>query len=70
MAKIRVCTKQHADILKDLDANDRYIVKKEYIVKKMEDQAGLYLDVYDWYYRAASGILAPPQDVDTRFGFP
>ena len=63
MGKIRVWTKQHADILKDLDANDLYVVNKEYIVQKMEDHADLYLDVYDWYYGVAAKIIPPPQDV-------
>ncbi|CVK19498.1 DUF3841 domain-containing protein [Sporomusa sphaeroides] len=61
--KIRIWTKQHENILKDLEANDRYIVKKEYIVGKMEEHASLYLDVYNWYYLAASKLVMPPQDV-------
>lgn len=61
--KLRVWTKQHAGILKDLEQNGRYIVKKEYIVLKMEDHAGLYLDVYDWFYRAATKLLPAPPDV-------
>lgn len=63
MGKVRVWTKQHANILNDLEENGRYIVKKDYIVQKMEEHAGLYLDVYDWYYRAASPLVSPPADV-------
>ncbi|SDF60839.1 DUF3841 domain-containing protein [Sporomusa acidovorans] len=60
---VNVWTKQHENILKDLEINGRYIVKKEYIVNKMEEHAALYLDVYNWYYQAAGKIVRPPEDV-------
>lgn len=60
---VKIWTKQHENILKDLETNGRYIVKKEYIVSKMEDHASLYLDVYNWYYQAASKLVQPPADV-------
>lgn len=61
--RVKVWTKQHKNIVHDLANNDRYIVKKEYIVSKMEDHAALYLDVYNWYYQAASKLVLPPEDV-------
>ncbi|CQR71200.1 hypothetical protein SOV_47160 [Sporomusa ovata DSM 2662] len=61
--KVKVWTKQHENIVKDLETNERYIVKKEYIVNKMEEHAALYLDVYNWYHQAASKIVQPPEDV-------
>ncbi|WP_371363727.1 hypothetical protein SRRS_46110 [Sporomusa rhizae] len=61
--KVKVWTKQHEDILKDLELNRRYIVKKEYIINKMEEHASLYLDVYNWYYQAASKLVRPPENV-------
>lgn len=60
---VRVWTKQHENILDNLARDGRHIVRKEYIVLKMEDHAGLYLDVYDWFYHAAGKLLPPPQDV-------
>lgn len=62
--KVKVWTKQHADILSDLENNDRYIVKREYIQQKMEEHAGLYLEVYSWYRKAAEKIVPAPSDVD------
>ena len=60
---IRVWTKQHKDILRDLDMQGRYVVKREYIVQKMEDHSNLYLDVYNWFYREAAKRVPPPGDV-------
>lgn len=60
--KVSVWTKQNQGILADLEQNGRYIVKKEYIVQKMEEHATLYLDVYDWFYKAAVPFLHPPND--------
>lgn len=62
--KTLVWTKQNEGILNDLEENGRYIVKKEYIVKKMEEHADVYLDVYDWFYKAASKLLKPPDDAN------
>lgn len=59
---VKVWTKQHENILRDLEINGRYIVKREYIVNKMEEHASLYLDVYNWYYQAASKLVRPPED--------
>ncbi len=47
----------------DLNENERYIVKKEYIIKKMEEHASLYLDVYSWYAKKAEKIVNKPVDV-------
>lgn len=60
--KIKVWTKQHKDIQNDLDSNGRYIVKKEYIKKKMEEHAGIYLDAYGWLYRSVSKFMEIPDD--------
>ncbi len=61
--KVKVWTKQHADILIDLEKNGRYIVKKEYIQQKMGDHAQLYLEVYNWYRKAAERVVPAPSDV-------
>ncbi|WMJ77440.1 MULTISPECIES: DUF3841 domain-containing protein [unclassified Sedimentibacter] len=63
-SKVRVWTKQNANILGDLDKNGRYIVKREYIQQKMEDHAQLYFDVYNWYRKAAEEIAPVPDDAE------
>lgn len=62
--KVKVWTKQHANILVDLEKNGRYIVKKEYIQQRMEEHAQLYLDVNNWYRNAAEKIVPAPSDVE------
>ncbi len=59
----KVWTKQHENILHDLNENGRYIVKEEYIKKKMEEHADLYLGVYSWYTKKAEKIVTKPLDV-------
>lgn len=61
--KVRIWTRQNSGILKALQEQGRYIVKKEYITQKMEEHAGLYLDVYNWYALAASKLSPRPADV-------
>lgn len=64
MEKVKIWTKQHRDILNVLKEHGRYIVKKEYIEQKMEDHAGLYLDVYAWFVGKAEKIVPRPPDVN------
>lgn len=61
--KVTIWTKQHMGILDILERKGRYVVKKEYIEQKMEEHAGIYLNVYNWYHKAAGQIIAPPDDV-------
>lgn len=63
MSKTTVWTKQHKNILDILNREGRYIVKREYIVEKMQDISKFYLDVYDWYANAASVFVPKPPDV-------
>jgi hypothetical protein len=63
-SKVKVWTKQHADILSDLEKSGRYIVKKEYIHQKMGEHAQLYFEVYNWYRKAAEKIVLAPGDVE------
>lgn len=60
---VTIWTKQNKNILRDLEKNHRYIVKKEYITQKMEDHSQLYLDSYAWYRKEASKIFPAPSDV-------
>ncbi|AWI04698.1 DUF3841 domain-containing protein [Clostridium drakei] len=61
--KIKIWTRQDASILDVLEDEGRYIAKREYIERKMEDCAKYYLEVYSWYTRKASEIVDKPQDV-------
>lgn len=61
---VRVWTKQHRDILGILEKNGRFIAKREYIVSKMGEHAGLYTDVYAWYADRASLAVPKPDDVE------
>ena len=63
MDKVKVWTRQSEEILDILEKEGRYIVKKEYIEKKMEEHAGLYLDVYTWYSSKAENISPKPPGV-------
>ena len=63
MERLRVWTKQHQDVWKVLEEEGRYISKKEYIVQKMEDISGLYLEAYTWYSSRAAAIVPRPPDV-------
>lgn len=63
MPKIPLWTKQHKDIVTTLENEGRHIVKREYIVNKMESISSFYLDVYNWYTNAASLIVPKPEDV-------
>ena len=59
---VKAWTKQHENILDDLQATGRYIVQKKYIINKMEEHSGVYLDAYEWYYREAGKLVPPPID--------
>ena len=48
MEQIKVWTKQHENVLKELNENGRYIARREYIRSDLQEHAGLVLEVYDW----------------------
>lgn len=60
--KIKVWTRQHENILDVLDKEGRYIVKKEYIVNKLDTISNFFLDVYSWYTKKAKDIVLKPED--------
>ena len=64
MEKIVVWTKQHVNVLNELQVKGRYIAKKEYIVKELQEHTDLVLEVYDWYVRRASDFHSKPVDVE------
>ena len=46
MEQIKVWTKQHENVLKELNENGRYIARREYIRSDLQEHAGLVLEVY------------------------
>lgn len=61
--KTTVWTKQHKSVLEQLNSSGRYIAKREYIARDLQEHAGLVLEVYDWYVRKAALRYPKPADV-------
>ena len=51
MSNITVWTKQHENVLKELETTGRYIAKREYIRMDLKEQAPVVLEAYDWLDR-------------------
>ena len=63
MEKIKVWTKQNKDVLKQLEKDGRYIARKDYIMKDLQEHADLVLEVYDWLSRSGPLSKDKPKDV-------
>jgi hypothetical protein len=61
--KIKLWTRQDKNILKDLEQNGTYRVKKEYIIQKNDNISDYYLKLYDWYISQAEKIVSRPEGV-------
>lgn len=48
MGTITVWTKQHEDVLEELDRTGRHIASADYIRRDLKDDAPLVLETYDW----------------------
>lgn len=46
--KYKVWTRQHKNVLDEIENKGVYRVKERYIRKKLDDCADIYLDVYNW----------------------
>lgn len=64
MEKIRVWTKQNKEVLQELEATGRYITKREYILKDLEEHSELVLEVYDWLVKNGPKKSLKPVDVE------
>lgn len=60
---VTVWTKQHENVVRELEENGRYIVQKEYIIKDLGEHAPLVLEVYDWLVRHSPAAAQKPEDV-------
>ncbi len=67
--KIKLWTRQHKDVLKELKNNGVYRAKKEYILQKMDTISDYYLNLYDWYVRHAEKIVPRPEGVEYPIWF-
>ncbi|MBK5242373.1 DUF3841 domain-containing protein, partial [Clostridium sp.] len=61
--KVRLRTRQHKNVLDELDKYGVYRVKKEYILEKMDTISDYYLNLYEWYGRNAAKIVPRPEGV-------
>ena len=64
MEQIKVWTKQHENVLKELNETGRYIARREYIRSDLQEHAGLVLEVYDWLVRHSPDAARKPGDVE------
>lgn len=59
-----VWTKQNENVAKALAETGRYIAKKEYIFRDLEEHAPLVLEVYDWLVKNSPAAPQKPADVE------
>ncbi len=64
METITVRTKQNEKVLRELEQTGRFIAKKEYIRKDLEEQAPLILEAYDWLAKNSPTASLKPADVE------
>ena len=50
---MRFWTRQHEAVWDELQKTGQYIVKKEYIEAKNDTISEFYLELYEWYTKAA-----------------
>lgn len=61
--EIKVWTKQHKNVLKELMETGRYTAKQKYISMDLQEHAKLVLEVYDWLVRHGPDAANKPDDV-------
>ena len=61
--KVKLHTRQHKNVLDELNKYGVYRVKKEYILEKMDTISDYYLSLYEWYGRNAAKIVPRPEGV-------
>ena len=64
MSNITVWTKQHENVLKELETTGRYIAKQEYIRMDLKEQAPVVLEAYDWLVKHGPDRANKPADVE------
>ncbi|MCT4584928.1 MAG: DUF3841 domain-containing protein [Peptostreptococcaceae bacterium] len=61
--KIKLWTRQNKKILDDINNNNLYIVKEEYLKEKLGDITSFYIKTYNWYNKKANEIVKKPDYV-------
>lgn len=61
--KIRLWTRQHKNVLEELETHGVYRVKKEYIMQKMDNISDYFLKLYNWYVSEAEKNVPRPEGV-------
>lgn len=64
VARITVWTKQHQSVWDTLEREGRYIARREFIEKDLQEHAELVLQVYDWLVAHGPDRANRPPDVE------
>lgn len=64
MEKTTVWTKQHRDVLEELERTGRHVARQAYIRRDLKEDADLILETYDWLARHSPDAARRPPDVD------
>ncbi len=62
--KIRLYTSQSEIVLDTIREKGIYHVKKEFIIKKYEEVANVFLEPYNWFIRKAENIVPKPEGAE------
>ena len=68
MSNITVWTKQHENVLKELETSGRYIAKQEYIRMDLKEQDPVVLEAYDWLVKHGPDRANKPADAQVALG--
>lgn len=64
METVTVWTKQHRDVLEELEGTGRHVARREYIQRDLKEDAALVLEAYGWLARHSPDAVRRPPDVD------
>ncbi len=59
-----VWTKQHTTVWESLQKNGRYVAKRRFVVRDLQEQAGLVMECYDWLVQHHPLATQKPADAD------
>ena len=62
---VRVWTKQHENVLRELETKGRYVARREYIQADLGEHAPLVLEAYDWLVKHTPAAADRPLSADT-----
>ena len=64
MDTIRLWTRQHENILKELETSGVYRPKKEYLTEKFDTIWNYYSNIYGWYIERAEKVVERPEGAE------